>query len=118
MKRWTQIFKVPHLRNAYQKVGMFGVAEPAPVSIPVIGSATAFERPFTNTGDQVRGFGYTHDGSVDTLFRFVSAGVFSIDNVQQNRVQAFMMAFDSDLAPIVGQQVTLTSTNAAVANPR
>ena len=97
---------------------MFGVAEPAPVSIPVIGSATAFERPFTNTGDQVRGFGYTHDGSVDTLFRFVSAGVFSIDNVQQNRVQAFMMAFDSDLAPIVGQQVTLTSTNAAVANPR
>ena len=29
-----------------------------------------------------------------------------------------MLAFDTDLAPIVGQQVTLTSTNAAVANPR
>jgi hypothetical protein len=29
-----------------------------------------------------------------------------------------MLAFDSDLAPVVGQQVTLTSTNAAAANPR
>jgi len=29
-----------------------------------------------------------------------------------------MMAMDTDLAPIVGQQVTLTSTNAAVAGPR
>jgi hypothetical protein len=28
------------------------------------------------------------------------------------------MAFDTDLAPIVGQQVTLTSTNSKVANPR
>jgi hypothetical protein len=29
-----------------------------------------------------------------------------------------VLAFDSDLAPIVGQQITLTSTNAAVAGPR
>ncbi len=29
-----------------------------------------------------------------------------------------MLAFDSDLAPIVGQQVTLTNTNAAGAGPR
>ena len=29
-----------------------------------------------------------------------------------------MLAFDSNLAPIVGQQVTLTSTNAAAAGPR
>jgi sugar lactone lactonase YvrE/mono/diheme cytochrome c family protein len=114
----TQVMKVPHLRNAYQKVGMFGVAEPAPVTIPVIGSATPFDGPFTNTGDQIRGFGYTHDGSVDTLFRFVSAAVFSLNDVGQTRVQAFMMAFDTDLAPIVGQQVTLTPTNSGVADPR
>jgi hypothetical protein len=79
---------------------------------------TTFDGPFTNTGDQVRGFGYTHDGSVDTLFRFVSSTVFDITNTEQTRVQAFMIAYDSDLAPIVGQQVTLTSTNSAVANPR
>jgi hypothetical protein len=29
-----------------------------------------------------------------------------------------MIAFDSDLAPIVGQQITLTATNAGVAGPR
>jgi len=29
-----------------------------------------------------------------------------------------MLAFDSDLAPIVGQQITLTNTNASVAGPR
>ena len=29
-----------------------------------------------------------------------------------------MLAFDSDLAPIVGQQVTLTATNAASVGPR
>ncbi|MDP6579412.1 MAG: hypothetical protein QF681_02055, partial [Vicinamibacterales bacterium] len=28
------------------------------------------------------------------------------------------LAFDTDLAPIVGQQVTLTSTNSVAANPR
>ena len=29
-----------------------------------------------------------------------------------------MLAFDSDLAPIVGQQVTLTASNSAAAGPR
>ncbi len=114
----TEIFKVPHLRNMYQKVGMFGEAQPQEVSVPLLGSTTAFDGPFTNTGDQVRGFGYTHDGSVDTLFRFVSASVFTINNTEQNRVQALMIAFDTDLAPIVGQQVTLTQTNSGVADPR
>jgi len=113
-----QVFKVPHLRNAYQKVGMFGEAAPEPLILPVLGSATPFAGPFSHTGDQIRGFGYSHDGSIDTLFRFVSADVFSIDDTQQARLEAFMVAFDSDLAPIVGQQVTLTSTNSGVANPR
>ena len=113
-----QIFKVPHLRNMYQKVGMFGVAEPHTQTFPLVGGVTAFAGPYTDTGDQVRGYGYTHDGSVDTLFRFVSSTVFDINNTEQTRVEAFMIAFDSDLAPIVGQQITLTSTNSAVADPR
>jgi hypothetical protein len=33
-------------------------------------------------------------------------------------MDAFMMAFDSNLAPIVGQQITRTATNGAVADPR
>jgi hypothetical protein len=33
-------------------------------------------------------------------------------------VEQFVLAFDSNLAPIVGQQVTLTSTNATTVGPR
>jgi hypothetical protein len=114
----TEIFKVPHLRNMYQKVGMFGAAEPQTVSFPQIGSIKAFDGPYTHQGDQIRGFGYSHDGSVDSLFRFVSSSLFDINNTKQSQVEAFMIAFDSDLAPIVGQQITLTATNAGVAGPR
>src|SRR5262249_5135486 len=68
-------------------------------------------------GPQVRGFGVLHDGSVDTVFHFLGANVFQLTNQQQRRLEQFVLAFDSNLAPIVGQQVTLTSTNAAtVAN--
>jgi hypothetical protein len=102
----------------YQKVGMFGAAEPEPTTIPQIGTVTAFDGPFTDQGDQVRGYGYTHDGSVDTLFRFVSSSLFDINNNEQSQVEAFMIAFDTDLAPVVGQQITLTATNAGTAGPR
>jgi len=91
----TQSFKVAHLRNAYQKVGMFSVA-----------------------GPQVRGFGFLHDGSVDTVFRFLGASVFQLTNQQQRRLEQFVLAFDSNLAPIVGQQVTLDATNALVVEQR
>ena len=102
----SQIFKVPHLRNAYAKVGMFGFLAP--------GGGGA-----VNTGDQVRGFGYSHDGSIDTLFRFVSGAAFVFpSDVERRNMEAFMLQFDQDLAPIVGQQATLTSTNAAVVGPR
>ena len=61
-----QIVKIPHLRNVYAKVGMFG--SPA---------VSFFEAADSGpTGDQVRGFGFIGDGSVDTIFRFLSAGVF------------------------------------------
>jgi DNA-binding beta-propeller fold protein YncE len=90
----TQAFKVPHLRNVYQKIGMFGRSNDLP------------------QGPQIRGFGVLHDGSVDTVFHFLGAGVFSLTNQQQRRLEQFVLAFDSNLAPIVGQQVTLTSANA------
>ncbi|NNC15844.1 hypothetical protein HJC22_08895 [Corallococcus exiguus] len=115
----SQIMKIPHVRNMYTKVGMFGFPD-----------SSFFQHSETGpTGDQIRGFGYTHDGAVDTLFRFFSAIVFSNTSIggplvgfrgdtDRREVEAYMMAVDSDLAPIVGQQVTLTSTNASAVGAR
>jgi DNA-binding beta-propeller fold protein YncE len=163
----SQFFKIPHLRNLYQKVGMFGMAPPPrppfvseelAQQIAPVGSLTFL--PFANEGflgDQVRGFGFLHDGSVDTVFRFISTVIFTprppdtiglpsppfpfrvdprtppellvngrdpgnegglpippADPITLRRnLEAFLLAFDSNLAPIVGQQVTLTRHNAA-----
>jgi DNA-binding beta-propeller fold protein YncE len=83
------VFKVPHLRNIYQKVGMFGT----PQGI----------NPRHVVGDQIRGFGVAHDGSISTLtdFHFFFSG--NTDNLD-----AFILAFDTGLAPAVGQQVSAT----------
>lgn len=115
---FPQIIKIPHLRNLYTKIGMFGTP-----AVPFFGEADS-----GSMGDQIRGFGFTGDGSTDTLFRFLTANVFNPtasvgfpqDNPDGTRhdVENFLLAFDSDLAPIVGQQITLTSSNAAVAGPR
>jgi DNA-binding beta-propeller fold protein YncE len=105
----TQHFKIAHLRNLYQKVGMFGFPN------------SPFIAPGDNgpTGAQVRGVGYLHDGSIDTVFRFLSATVFNtLSDLEQANLQAFVLAFPTTLAPIVGQQVTLTSTNGATVGPR
>jgi len=114
----TQIMKIPHLRNLYTKVGMFGMPN---VDFNLPGD-TSFK------GDQVRGFGFLHDGSTDTLFRFFTADVFANNatlnagfdggDPQRRDVEEFMLAFDSDLAPVVGQQVTLTATNGGAAGSR
>jgi hypothetical protein len=115
----TQIIKIAHLRNLYQKVGMFGTPR-----IPFVNNADHGHK-----GDQVRGFGFLHDGSIDTLFRFFNATVFNDggtfgfngpnngDDLRED-MEEFMLAFDSDLAPMVGQQVTLNSTNTLVVGPR
>ena len=110
--------KVPHLRNMYQKVGMFGDAEDP--ALFTSGSADF-------TGDQVRGFGFLHDGSIDMLDRFFTHPGFAQNetnpegfpvgpagDAMRRQVASFMFVFDSNMAPIVGQQITLTSTNAAV----
>ena len=137
------ILKVPHLRNLYQKVGMFGLPN------------REFFLPSTtdaHQGDQVRGFGFLHDGATDKLFNFLQGAVFDDgtttcadlgltagntlyynvfgcdfsdgmdigipnDSVRQSLVD-YLMEFDTDLAPIVGQQVTLTVANGAAAGPR
>src|SRR5262249_56220294 len=74
--------------------------------------------PTTPQGEQVRGFGFLHDGSIDTLFRFHGSQVFSLSDSEQLDLEAFMFAFDSNLAPIVGQSITLTSTSPASVGTR
>jgi DNA-binding beta-propeller fold protein YncE len=105
-----QHFKIPQLRNMYSKVGMFGM--PATQFLGAGDNADA--------GPQVRGFGFLHDGSVDTLVRFLRAVVFNfpLQDVQRRQVEQFMFAFDSNLRPVVGQQVTLDAGNEATVGPR
>ncbi|QSQ25255.1 hypothetical protein JY651_10125 [Pyxidicoccus parkwayensis] len=115
----TQIVKIPHTRNMYTKVGMFGFPDNSFFTHPESGQM----------GDQIRGFGFTNDGAVDTLFRFFSAIVFTNTSIggplvgfqndtQRRDVEAFMLASETDLAPIVGQQITLTNANASAVGPR
>ena len=86
-----QEFKVAHLRNAYQKIGLFDVP-----------------------GEQVRSFGFLHDGSVANVFDFLHAAVFSFGSnpdVKRRNVEAFVLSLDTGLAPAVGQDVTANATN-------
>jgi len=83
-----QLFKIPHLRNLYTKIGMFR----AP-------------------GPQIRGFGFTHDGSEATLDDFLATEVFRLIASERRQLEEFLFAFDTNLAPIVGQQVTSTFTD-------
>jgi YVTN family beta-propeller protein len=85
----SQSMKVPQLRMQFEKVGM---------------SRTA--------GVQLAGFGYEHDGNVDTLLDFLRVRLFTFtSDDQRNDVVAFIMAFDTGTAPSVGMQVTVRADN-------
>jgi len=150
----SQVFKVPHLRNLYTKVGMFGSS---PDTLQP-GTLILQQGPAT---DQIRGFGYQHDGTLGQLEHFFTGQVFlRTDNpvtlstgqvvppnpygipfvdpnalptpvfigekdgtdvggfAKRHAVVAFMLAFDSNMKPIVGQQVTLDAATASAASPR
>ena len=150
--RIAEDFKVPHLRNAYAKVGMFGGSSPnretptnpsnpidppidEPCEVVCIASQECELQPVPLSvtpspcgpceellqcldveaddgfmGDQVRGFGFLHDGAIDTLDTFFKDPVFNFPApVEENRANVirFTMVMDSNLLPIVGQQVTV-----------
>jgi hypothetical protein len=131
-----QTLKNAHLRNLYQKVGKFGM----PLN-PVMLQGPRFG---IHQGEQIRGFGFTHDGGFDMLSNFLFSANFGTGEVQppfppliggpvnnpegikldangiheRDALEAFMLAIDSNFAPIVGQQVTLTEDNATAAGKR
>lgn len=91
--RITENFKIPQLRNVYTKAGMFGFS----------GDGSG------SSGAQIRGFGFSNDGALDTLDNFFRDPVFNFPPPAaetRRQVIAFVLAFDSDLLPVVGQQVT------------
>ena len=118
-----QELKVPHLRNLYTKIGRFGMPPFEPVFEPVPGV-------IGRQGPQVRGFGYTHSGDIDSVVHFLSVNGFAQNTLLGNfnpdglpsgeaglplrrSIEAFLFAFDTDLKPVVGQQITITRRNAS-----
>ena len=107
----SQEFKVPHLRNMYQKVGKFG-------------NSGRFSGSDEEFDEQIKGFGFMHDGNMDTLDNFLQGSVFRFDPVEgindskRQAVNEFVMAMDAELAPIVGQQITLSASSGADSEAR
>lgn len=129
-----QILKVPQLRNLYTRVGMFGL----PDREGFLPSHTK-----DHQGEQIRGFGFLHDGATDQLLNFLKGGVFDNgedycppglnashgcefnegvvgipDEITRQGLVDYLMEFDNDLAPIVGQQITLNNSTQAQVSER
>jgi YVTN family beta-propeller protein len=92
----TQDLNVPQLRNLYQKT-RFEVTGPT----------------------SVRGFGFTHDGTIPTLMTFLQSALFRFTNDDQRRdVEAFLLALGVDTHPAIGAQWTMDGKNEAEGLPR
>ena len=93
------VMKIPQLRNIYTKVGNLELD------------------PSTPSGDQYRGFFLNHEGSTQTLFKFLANGDFNFPrgDSQRKDVVEFILSMPSNMAPIVGQQLTVTSDNRGAA---
>ena len=130
-----QFLKIPHLRNMYNRVGMFGMAnnrkyladDPLNTPDPFFGNTNP------HMGDQIKGFGYTQEGAADTVFRFHTTNGFlqrpektvtpqdpgnpggleiSEEGMEIRRnLEQYLMVFDTNFFPVMGQQVTLTEDN-------
>jgi len=88
----SQDFKVPHLRNVYQKLNV----------------------NFAPGAQSVGGFGIIHDGTDPDLFTFLSRsvfGAFANDTVRKRNLDAFVQCFDTGIAPAVGYARTLAAQN-------
>ncbi|NVB38233.1 hypothetical protein G6O69_37605 [Pseudenhygromyxa sp. WMMC2535] len=118
LAEFSQTFKVPHLRNLYTKIGTFGFPDD---DFFFNREGLAFYDP-AHKGDQVRSFGFTHDGSKDVPMRFFNAFAIYPDGFQDfetmEKVAEFIFAMDTNLFPSVGQQVTSRLQTFVAAGPR
>jgi hypothetical protein len=99
----SQEFKVTQLRTTYDKVGMFGQNNDLPGDPRTLGGA----RLRGQLGPQVKAFGTLHDGSQGGPEDFLTDIQFQLSTAELRQVVDFIYAFPSNLAPVVGQQVTL-----------
>jgi len=140
----AQVFKVAHLRNAYQKVGMFASS---PDSNRAFTPSPQLNPPLR----AIRGYGYQPDGAVGSVehhmtgqnfIRSLNASspvganpggipTFVLDAhgdpqpipdaagfAVRRQLGAFLMAYDSNYKPVVGQQVTFDASAGTAADAR
>ena len=94
MQQETQDFKVPQLRNSYQKLHFAR-------------SATAVS---------LSGFGIHHDGVDPDFAMFLSRpvfGSFATDTTRKRNLSAVLQCFDTGIAPAVGHTRTVTAATLA-----
>jgi YVTN family beta-propeller protein len=99
----SQSVKVAPFRGIYQKIGMN-----------------------KSPGEQITGFGFSHDGSFDTLFNFQKAPQFnfgqagndSTADLWRNEIGQMLLKFDTGTAPAVGLMVTVDAANKVSASSR
>ncbi len=90
-----QPFKIPHLRNLYQKLNV----------------------NFNAGAVSVNGFGFNHDGSIGGLFDQASQNTFgsiSTNTEEKQAIDAFEMCFPTGTVPATG--FTRTVTSASISN--
>jgi DNA-binding beta-propeller fold protein YncE len=92
-------FKIPHFRDQYQKVGMFGFG---------------FQSP-TASGPQIRGFSFNHNGATSSNFAVADLGMPAADLLA---IRAFLYGFPTESAAVTGQAITLTSNNLTATTDR
>jgi YVTN family beta-propeller protein len=98
----SQPVKVAPFRGIYQKVGMSKTPGP----------------------DKLTGFGFSHDGSFDTIFNFQKAPQFDFGEAGdpgtadswRSSIEDTLLRFDTGTAPAVGMMVTVDATNKSSAS--
>jgi hypothetical protein len=93
----SQAMNVPQLRDLYKKVGL----------------------DFTSQTNN-RGFGFGHDGSLDTVFDFLKQSRFTFPagaagDAERRDLEAFLMCFPTDTHAAVGTQLTVDGANKGTA---
>lgn len=96
--------KIPHLRNVYQRVGLYDIPNSSMTYQP-----------------QYKGFGFAHDSKTVTLDRFLQfvdlAGNSAFDSLnaqgdaKRKSVMDFMLQFDTGMHPLEARQFTLQASD-------